>query len=182
MSSTFPRATRGKPGYNVDQVEKFLLDARAAFDTDAGQTPLSSDDIRRTAFSMQKGGYSTQHVDAALERLEDAFAVRERDQVLRRTGDEDWYREARHSAQVILNRLDRPKGHRFDRLSVLTVGYSTADVDAFSTKLTRYFQDGYPISVDDVRTAVFRPQRGGYREAQVDVVLDSVVDVMLAVR
>jgi len=35
--------------------------------------------IRTTAFAMQKGGYSTSHVDAALERLEDAFASRERD-------------------------------------------------------------------------------------------------------
>ncbi|MCU1637163.1 MAG: transporter permease, partial [Cryobacterium sp.] len=40
----------------------------------------------------------------------------------------------------------------------------------------------FPVTVDDVRTAVFRPERGGYREEQVDAVLDSVVDVMLAVR
>ncbi|MEJ3404239.1 DivIVA domain-containing protein [Rathayibacter sp. YIM 133350] len=182
MSSPFPLAHRGKPGYNVEQVDAFLLKARAAYDSQPGEGVLSADDIRRTAFSMQKGGYSTQHVDAALERLEDAFATREREHALQALGNEQWYREARATAQVILNRLDRPKGHRFERTSVLTVGYSTADVDRFAAKLTRYFQDGYPLSVDDVRTIVFRPQRGGYREAQVDVVLDSVVDVMLAVR
>jgi DivIVA domain-containing protein len=33
-----------------------------------------------------------------------------------------------------------------------------------------------------VRTVVFTTQRGGYRESQVDLVLDAVVDVMLAVR
>jgi len=29
---------------------------------------------------------------------------------------------------------------------------------------------------------VFRPKHGGYREAQVDALLDAVVEVMLAVR
>ncbi|WP_354002861.1 DivIVA domain-containing protein [Microbacterium elymi] len=32
-----------------------------------------------------------------------------------------------------------------------------------------------------MRTVAFRMQRRGYREAQVDAVLDAVVDVMLAV-
>ena len=39
-----------------------------------------------------------------------------------------------------------------------------------------------PMSVEDVRTVAFRPKKGGYREAQVDLLLDSVVNVMLAVR
>ncbi|BDZ63199.1 DivIVA domain-containing protein [Agromyces mangrovi Wang et al. 2018] len=82
----------------------------------------------------------------------------------------------------MINRLARPEGHRFDRVSFLAVGYSTREVDRFTQKLMRYFRDGAPISVDDVRTVVFRPQRGGYREVQVDLVLDAVVDVMLAVR
>ena len=55
------------------------------------------------------------------------------------------------------------------------------EVDRFADKLTRYFRDGWPISIDDVRTVVFTTQRGGYRESQVDLVLDAVVDVMLAV-
>ena len=38
------------------------------------------------------------------------------------------------------------------------------------------------MSIDEVRTVAFRPRRGGYREAQVDMLLDTVVDVMLAVR
>ena len=62
------------------------------------------------------------------------------------------------------------------------LGYSVRDVDRFADKLTRYFRDGWPISIDDVRRVVFTTQRGGYRESQVDLVLDAVVDVMLAVR
>jgi len=33
-----------------------------------------------------------------------------------------------------------------------------------------------------VRTVAFRSVKGGYRESQVDYLLDSVIDVMLAVR
>ncbi|WP_025157478.1 DivIVA domain-containing protein [Leifsonia aquatica] len=178
--STFPRTPK-KQGYDVEQVDAFLQTARRAYDDDAS-APLTSADIRRTAFSMQKGGYSTTHVDAALERLEDAFAQREREQARVAAGDEAWFAEARSTAQVVLNRLDRPVGHRFDRVSVLTLGYNRQDVDRFANRLVKYFQDGRPMSVEEVRTVTFREQRGGYREVQVDLLLDSVTDVMLAVR
>ena len=45
-----------------------------------------------------------------------------------------------------------------------------------------YFQDGSALSIDEVRTVAFRPKKGGYRETQVDLLLDTVVNVMLAVR
>jgi DivIVA domain-containing protein len=38
------------------------------------------------------------------------------------------------------------------------------------------------VSVDDVRQVAFGSRTRGYSEAQVDLVLDAVVDVMLAVR
>jgi len=179
--STFPRTPK-KQGYDVEQVDAFLQTARRAYDADEASAPMTAADIRRTAFSMQKGGYSTTHVDAALERLEDAFAQRERDQARQTAGDEAWFADARTTAQVVLNRLDRPVGHRFDRVSVLTLGYNRQDVDRFANRLVKYFQDGRPMSVEEVRTATFREQRGGYREVQVDLLLDSVTDVMLAVR
>jgi DivIVA domain-containing protein len=184
VDSTFPHARKPRPGYNTAQVEEFLQLARRAYDGNArpDDPPLTSDRIRLTAFAMQKGGYSTAHVDAALERLEDAFAAQERQVAARLHGDEAWLREARTTAQVVSNRLARPEGHRFDRVNPLVRGYSTREVDRFADKLTRYFRDGWPIGIDDVRTVVFKTQRGGYREAQVDLLLDAVVDVMLAVR
>jgi DivIVA domain-containing protein len=181
--STFTRTRNSKLGYNVDQVDEFLQQARRAYDADRNQVALlTAADIRHTAFAMQKGGYATDQVDAALERLEDAFALRERDIARVVRGDKAWYTEARSTAQVILNRLDRPANRRFDRTSVLTFGYNRAEVDAFAARLFRYFQEGKTMSVDDVRTSTFRPQRGGYKEIQVDLLLDSVTDVMLAVR
>ena len=74
------------------------------------------------------------------------------------------------------------EGERFTRVSVLKVGYSVDEVDRFSGRLIRYFSEGTAIGIDDVRTVTFRAQRGGYSEAQVDLLLDSVTDVMLAVR
>ena len=77
---TFPRARKGRLGYDLDEVEDFLEDARRAYTTESPDVSIvTADTIRTTAFAMRKGGYSTTHVDAALERLEDAFAARERE-------------------------------------------------------------------------------------------------------
>ena len=183
MSTTFPRIRKSRRGYSVDQVEDFLEEARRAYSADSTEPAVvNATNIRRMAFSLEKGGYSPAHVYAALERLEYAFASRERERVIQLSGDEAWYTEARSIAREILERLVRPLGHRFDRVGVLSNGYHRREVDAFAARLTNYFQDGRPMSIDEVRTVAFRSQKGGYREAQVDLLLDAVVTVMLAVR
>lgn len=183
MSTTFPRSRKSRLGYNVDQVEDFLEEARRAYTADRGElSVVNADTIRTTAFQMQKGGYSTTHVDAALERLEDAFASRERERAMSEQGDAAWYAKARSNAQAILDRLARDAGHRFSRVGPFTTGYDPKDVDAFADRLVGYFQHGKPMSVDQVRTVVFRSKKRGYNETQVDLLLDSVIDVMLAVR
>jgi DivIVA domain-containing protein len=179
VSTTFPRSGKKVLGYDTEQVEDFLAGARRAYDGEGDLTALS---IRHTAFSMKKGGYTPELVDAALERLEDAFAAKERERAASTIGEAAWLDEARATAQIVINRLSREPRHRFARTSFLTVGYNKADVDRFANKLVKYFQDGFPITVDDVRTVVFRPARAGYRESQVDAVMDAVIDVMLAVR
>ena len=183
MSTTFPRSRKSRPGYNIDQVEDFLEEARRAYSADRGDlSVVNAASIRHMAFGMQKGGYSTSHVDAALERLEDAFAARERERAFATSGDAAWYAQARNSAQQILDRLARPAGQRFNRTGPFTTGYDRKDVDAFADRLVGYFQNGKPMSVDQVRMVVFRPRKGGYNETQVDLLLDAVIDVMLAVR
>jgi len=183
VSTTFPRSRKSKPGYDVDQVEDFLEEARRAYTAEPGRpSVLNAESIRTMAFTMQRGGYSTSHVDAALERLEDAFAARERERAFAETGDAAWYAKARSSAQSILDRLAREPGKRFSRTGPFTLGYHPKDVDAFADRLVGYFQHGKPMSVDQVRTVVFRGSRRGYNEMQVDLLLDAVIDVMLAVR
>lgn len=181
--STFPTAKRPKRGYNIEHVDGFLERAREAYgNPDDAAQPMTAAEIRHTAFAMQRAGYSTAHVDAALERLEDAFADRERDAARAAANETKWLADARATAQVIINRLSRPEGQRFQRASVLAQGYSRSEVDRFALRLKRYFGEGKALSVEEVRTVVFRSQRRGYREAQVDLLLDSVTDVMLAVR
>jgi len=184
VSTTFPRTRGSKRGYNVDQVEDFLEEARRAYTADPHlPVVISAASIRQTAFAMEKGGYSPIHVDAALERLEDAFAMRERDRAIGAAGGEaGWYGDARTVAQDVLDRLAREGGEKFSRTGILTSGYSVADVDAFCDRLGEYFQSGKPMSVEEVRTAAFRASKRGYAEWQVDLLLDSVVGVMLAVR
>jgi DivIVA domain-containing protein len=185
VTSPFPRTRASVLGYDVDEVDDFLARARAAYDerdATTGEHVLTSEMVRSTAFTMQKGGYEAPAVDAALERLEDAFALRERDRGYRAMGDEAWYQQARSRAAEILARLERPERNRFTRVGFLRVGYHPADVDAFADDLVEYFRAGADVTVADVRTVVFRSRRGGYSETQVDAVLDAVVDVMLAVR
>jgi DivIVA domain-containing protein len=183
VSTTFPRTRQSKPGYDVNQVEDFLEEARRAYTSEPGvPVVVTSSAIRRQSFAMQKGGYSTSHVDAALERLEDAFAARERERAFAANGEQAWYDEAKTQATTILERLSRPAGQRFDRVGVFTTGYDRKEVDAFVERVVGYFQHGRTLSVDQVRTVVFSGRKHGYSEAQVDLVLDSVVEIMLAVR
>ena len=65
---------------------------------------------------------------------------------------------------------------------MLRYGYRIAEVDLVSDKLARYLETGDSVTVEQVRSVAFRMQRGGYRETQVDAVLDAVVEVMLAVK
>ncbi len=180
VSPTFPRTDR--TGYDMDEVDAFLELARKAYTAEPESVELTSRDIRLTSFRMRRRGYLPAAVDGALERLEDAFAAREREAVLAREGEEAWFASARETAQVVLDRLDRPDGRRFRRVSIFTTGYHPADVDRFARRLVEYFQHGRPLSVQDVRSVAFRPRRGGYLEAQVDLVLDAVTEIMLAVR
>lgn len=182
MSTTFPRVKRDR-GYDIDEVEDFLEDARRAYTGDPGSAQVvTSETIRRVGFTMRRGGYSPTHVDAALERLEDAFAARERDRELTQLGDQGAYQQTRAEAQVLLDRFVRPRGHRFRRVGIFTGGYSVRHVDAFADRVARYLQQGEPLTAQEVRDAVFPAQRGGYHETQVDLVLDAVVDVLQAIK
>lgn len=182
VSATFPKTRRNRLGYNIEQVEDFLEDARRAYTTERGEiSAIGASDIRRTAFAMQKGGYSPSHVDAALERLEDAFAVRERDRRATERGEDAIVQEKREIAQEIVDRLARPVGHRFARVNLLANGYRRVEVDALADRVFGYLVEGAPLTASEVRSAAFRPQRGGYRESQVDMLLDAVVEIIQSV-
>ncbi|MFK3679263.1 DivIVA domain-containing protein [Microbacterium sp. NPDC090218] len=167
-------------GYHRTAVDTFLASARRAFET--GGDELSAEDVRTASFPLVKGGYVVADVDAALGRVEDAFAARERERVVRAQGAGAWVEQARADAQTILDHLARPRRRRFARTGVLTFGYRIDEVDHVSTRIVRYLRDGDALSAEQLRSAAFRMQRGGYREEQVDALLDATIDVILAVR
>lgn len=179
MTTVFERVPKGKRGYDIDQVDDLLERARAAYDS--GTADVTSDTVRATAFDVVKDGYEPAQVDAALDRLEDAFAQRERDEAHAAMGDEAWQDKAREQARVVVDRMLRPEGHRFRRVGVFGVGYSRKQVDQLADRIVAYFRLGTPLEVSEVRDAVFARQGNGYDERQVDAVLDRTVEIMLAI-
>jgi DivIVA domain-containing protein len=180
MPSTFPRERNRRLGYDPQEVDRFIAVARDEFNRSDGR--LRAADIRQTAFTMQRGGYATPAVDAALERLEDAFAVRERDLAVRGGQERAYYAGTRQLAKEIIGRLERPDGKRFARVGFARIGYSVAEVDRFAHEARSYFEDGSHVPVERVRSIAFHPKRGGYSEAQVDLLIDGLVETMLSVR
>jgi DivIVA domain-containing protein len=173
--------TTGKTlGYHRSAVDNFLASARREFESGGDQ--LEAADVRTASFPLVKGGYVVADVDAALGRVEDAFAARERERIVRTRGAGVWVEQARQDAQTILDHLARPPRHRFARTGLLTFGYRLDEVDHVSDRIVRYLRDGEALSAEQLRSAAFRMQRGGYREEQVDALLDATIDVILAVR
>ena len=143
---------------------------------------FTSESVRHVSFALVRKGYAIGAVDAALGRIEDAFAAREREATVAAVGTAEWVESARVTAQEVLERLTRPEGKRFRRAGFLRFGYRIDEVDIVADKLVGFFERGDAITVEQVRAAAFRMQRRGYNEAQVDAVLDAVVEVMLAIR
>ncbi|WP_307215909.1 DivIVA domain-containing protein [Microbacterium sp. SORGH_AS_0888] len=179
-AAAFPLETRGR-GYERAAVDAFLLRARAAFEEDPDAEPMTAQSVRDASFPLTRHGYVIAAVDAALGRIEDAFAARERADAVATVGARAWVAQQRALAQEVLNRLTRPRRRRFDRVGVLRHGYRIDEVDLVADKLTAYLAEGEKVTPEQVRSVAFRMQRGGYRENQVDAVLDAVLEIMLAV-
>ncbi len=179
-AATFPQTSGRTKGYEKQAVDDFLQRARRAFE--GSDDAITAADVRGAAFPLVRKGYDVASVDHALGRIEDAFAAREREQAVSHVGTREWVGRTKESAQEILNRLTRPAGHRFDRVGALHYGYRIDEVDLVAEKIARYLERGDAVTVEQVRSVAFRMQRGGYRELQVDAVLDAVVEVMLAIR
>lgn len=184
QGAPFARVDRKVYGYNVKQVDQFLAQARAIYtDQDSAGKALTSQDVREMTFDAVRGGYEPQAVDAALDRLEDVFAQRERDSLIAGKGEEAWMAQIGRLSSVLRARLHRNDGERFRRPKRNARSYSVTDVDALCHELLDYFEHDKPLSVDVVRRAVFGSAEGkeGYEEQQVDAFLDRVVELMAAI-
>lgn len=180
QTPAFRVADGRRQGYHRAAVDTFLAAARNSFEDDTDE--LSAADVRVASFPLVKDGYEISEVDAALGRVEDALAARQRERAVKGVGAEEWVAHARSEAQIVLDHLARSRRHKFSRTGLLTFGYRIDEVDHVAARIVRYLRDGDELSVEQLRSAAFRMQRGGYREEQVDALLDATIDVMLAVR
>ena len=176
----FPVTSGRVRGYERSAVDEFLSRARAAFEANSTDD-LTAADVRRAAFRVVRKGYQITAVDAALARIENAFSSREREEAIAKRGVTAWVNDHRNLAQEILDRLSRPRKKRFDRARWLRYGYRCDEVDFVANKIANHLRSGDPLTVEQVRSVAFRMKRRGYRETQVDAVLDAVVQVILAV-
>ena len=164
MSDTFPRASRLVKGYDVEQVEAFLTRARAAYEDAARGPAMTSWHVRTVGFDLVRGGYDVESVDAALDRIEDAFARREKQRGEERAGSGGWQTQLRTQEQSLRAQLARPDGERFPRGSGMELTYDVKQVDELCRRIEEAFATGRPLAPDTVRLAVDgeRPRGAGH--------------------
>lgn len=184
METNFPRMSGWKNGYDPAQVDSFFKRARESFESDTPQPgDLDARAVRTVGFDLVRNGYHVGVVDAALDRLEDAFAKRSRDRLIASSGEDAWVKELTRAASSLRGRLAREYGKRFNHPEKGQIGYDVEEVDDLCDRINGYFTQGKPMSVDEVRRVLFRTRKGtrAYDEDQVDAFIDRVVEVMASV-
>lgn len=183
MADLFPRVGSFTLGYRVPEVDQYFGRARDAYEKPGLADELAAMDVRRATFDLKRGGYSTAAVDSALDRLEVAFAVRVRERFVKEHGQEAWMADLAQRAQALYPRLRRPTGERFASPSTFRTGYDRSEVDAVLDQLTAFFDQGRPLTAEDVRSVTFKRRRSwrAYEERVVDAYLARAVDILLGV-
>ncbi len=183
VHTSFPLATGSQLGYQPEQVDRFLNDARSAYEGATEGEAMTSAAVRSRAFAVKRGGYSARYVDAAMDRLEEVFYERERRARVRAAGEDAWWDETRQLLSEVRGRINRPRGKRFRRRGMFATGYRRSQVDAFLDRVSEMFERReLALQPPEVRDVVFHSQWRGYDEEQVDALLDAVVELILATR
>jgi len=175
MHRSFTRVRGLGRGYDVAQVDTFLTRALGG--------SLTSAQVRSAGFDLVRGGYEVDEVDETLDRLEDQLASAERKDEQASLGERGFVSQITSQAQVLRARVARPHGDRFARATTWAPAYDVTDVDELCDLVADYFDGVQALTVDEMRSAVFRSRRGsrGYSESAVDAFLDRVVAVMTRV-
>lgn len=177
MSTTFPLAQPNSPGYEQGQVDAFVALARSQY-ADVAQEILTANQLRNTEFDLVHGGYDVVAVDAALDRLEDAFAAREIQRQKLFRGDFAVKDRLERITEIVRGRLERPKRKKFSSVGYLLRGYDRKQVDRLCNQIEEHLKSGSKIQLNIVRRAIFKAKRGGYVESQVDAFIDRVVEIL----
>jgi DivIVA domain-containing protein len=175
----FRRASRWRRGYHCRQVDAFLVRVEVSLQGD--YPPMAAADIRRAGFELVRHGYVVAAVDARLDELEERVLLVEGATSGRRARS-----DPEMDVQFLRDQLDHAYMRRFPRSGMLRRGYDLDDVDGLVDRVLARFNGGNntdeELTVEDVRTAGFKPRRGGYAEEAVDEMLDRVVELLLVQR
>lgn len=182
MAGRFGTVSKVRSGYDPEEVDEFFELARQVYEGQRDE-PLTAQDIHRESFELVRGGYDTHEVDAALDRLEAAFAVRERSQFVAQHGAQAWMDRVADLARTLYPRLNRPATEKFAPAARGETGYDMDDVDALCERLVDYFDRQVPITAAEVRATTFRRRRGSdaYAEGPVNAFFGRAVEVLLGV-
>ncbi len=182
MSEVFPKAIWPKKGYTQNEVDSFFERARAAYEGGMPAEQFSSPEVRAVRFSMVRGGYATEVVDGALDRLEAAFVKRDRADHVAVNGQQAWLDRVASRATTLYPRLLRPAGERFDH-PASGKGYDAEQVDQFLDRIASFFDDGEVLTADQIRGVTFKHARGtkAYEEGVVDAYLNRAIEILLSV-
>lgn len=158
--------------------------ARAEVSLQGDYAPMAAADIRRAGFELVRHGYAVAPVDARLDDLEERVLLVEAATSGRRArSDPD---TDGTDVQFLRDQLNEPYMRRFPRSGILRRGYDLDDVDGLVDRVLARFNgvnnSDEVLTVEDVRTAGFKPRRGGYAEEAVDEMLDRVVELLLVQR
>lgn len=183
MSDTFPSVVFLHRGYEPEGVDEFFQRARRAYEGGVPAEQFSAEQVRRASFKLRHGGYDTDSVDAALNRLEAAFVQRDRANHVAVNGEAAWFKRVADRATTLYPRLLRPRGERFASPPGGRRGYKASEVDDLLDRLADFFDDKADLTAEQVRKAEFSAAKGedAYREGPVDAYLGRAVEILLAV-
>lgn len=177
MSYTFPAAEAKQLGYDKDQVDQFVAQARAQY-SDSQLEIVTSNLIRNTEFDLVAEGYEIAAVDTAMDRLEDAFAAREIQRQKLFRGEFAVNDRLDRIIEIVRVRISRPKNKKFSRVNWILRGYDRKQVDALCKQIESHLDSGIPLQLNVVRRSIFKAKRAGYVESQVDAFIDRVVEIL----
>jgi DivIVA domain-containing protein len=175
VTAHFSKTSKKNFGYEPAEVDALVSQARTVFaQVDAAITDEGF--IRNAQFGLVKGGYEIALVDAALDRLDDAFGLQLARNTIRRSGHEAARDKLAKWRDTLLSRTERGKKSAFDSAGFLAKGYDRKQVDAALGKISAHLAGSAALTTAQLRNLKFKPVSGGYKEAQVDAYLDRAVD------
>lgn len=177
MSFAFPKAAPKKLGYQTDQVDQFVIQARLQFENSTVEL-ITAGQIRDREFDLVSDGYDITAVDQALDRLEDSFAAREINRQRQTKGDFAVADRRARVQELVLGRASRPNKNKFTKTGWIMRGYSKRQVDFICNNIVSHLERGDKIDINQVRRAIFKATRNGYSEGQVDAFIDRVVELL----